>query len=94
MTADPMQRLMAHAEAHAAVSRIAARYDFDRNQLDPEVVDECDRYGVELHTHCNHCHGEDGAHEQFCPEGLCRICERPGCAGDCADAAHDRWAER
>lgn len=86
---DPMQALI-HAEAHAAVSRIAARHDFERDQLDPEVVAECDRYGVTLVEHCAICHAEtpdnDGhdVHESWCAVlDSWRI-------GDLADAAHDR----
>lgn len=81
-----------HAEAHAAISRIAAAHEYDRDELAPEVITECERYGVELHTYCQQCHGED-AHESWCTEGICDICNKPGCPGDCADRAWDAWRE-
>lgn len=88
---DPIHALI-HAEAHAAVSRIAARHDFDRDMLDPEVVAECDRYGVALHTYCEVCHAEQGADEER-HELWCRVAEF-NAAMNAADAAIDRWRER
>lgn len=83
MTAtDPMHQL-AHAEAKAAVARIAARHAFDRDALDPEVVAECDRYGVQLIDHCATCHGELPAHEAWCGIGEAQA------LGDAADRAYE-----
>ena len=53
----------------------------------------CDARGINWHEPCDACHG-DGTHETWCPEGLCRTCETPGCDGNCVDRVFETAARK